>query len=71
MATRGKVDNRAYRAAFMRRFAGMTTEEQDGVIIGLVTARDAIAEARKAGVIAEPQPPLLAALVAEEDEVPE
>ena len=67
MATRGKVDNRDYRAAFMRRFASMTTEEQDGVIIGLVTARDAIAEARRSGVIAEPEPPLLAALV----EVPE
>lgn len=71
MATRGKVDNRDYRAAFHRRFASMTIEEQDGVIAGLMTARDVIAEARKSGTIPQPQPPLLAALVADEDEVPE
>jgi hypothetical protein len=70
MATRGKVDNRDYTAAFIRRFAGMSLEEQNGVISGLSVARDVIAEARRAGTIAEPQPPLLAALI-EEDEAPE
>lgn len=70
MATRGKVDNRDYTAAFIRRFAGMSLEEQNGVITGLSMARDVIADARRSGAIAEPQPPLLAAL-AEEDEVPE